>query len=235
MSDKYQTISLSKANRLYWLGRYAQRVYLSLHFMRRFVDELIDGRIKSLDLYCSKLSFSSEYDGYEGFVKGLLYDEKNQSSIISALNSAYDNAIVLREEIKSESFSYIQLSLSHIQRCKAQNELNVTELQPVTDYMLAFFGCMYERVCDLRIRDLINIGRHVESLDMHLRFDYPWDRIAEICSRLEECRQREAEIFSDAQVSRLRALLTKEGLAEAYADGKVKQEILGALGGIVRI
>lgn len=38
------TISAMKANRLYWLGRYTERVYTSLHFLRRCYDRMIDGQ-----------------------------------------------------------------------------------------------------------------------------------------------------------------------------------------------
>ena len=39
----FNAISANKANRLYWLGRYTERVYLSLHFLRRYYDQMIDG------------------------------------------------------------------------------------------------------------------------------------------------------------------------------------------------
>ena len=45
---------------------------------------------------------------------GLTRFSRNPDSIISNLNRAYDNAIVLRESIGSETLSYIQLSLIHI-------------------------------------------------------------------------------------------------------------------------
>ena len=32
-------ISATKANRLYWLGRYAERVYLSLHLLLKFYEQ----------------------------------------------------------------------------------------------------------------------------------------------------------------------------------------------------
>ena len=37
------TISAAKANRLYWLGRYAERAYLNLHLLRKYYDKTIDG------------------------------------------------------------------------------------------------------------------------------------------------------------------------------------------------
>ena len=40
------TIPANKANRLYWLGRYTERVYISLHLLRRYYDRMIDGQPK---------------------------------------------------------------------------------------------------------------------------------------------------------------------------------------------
>lgn len=36
-------LSPSKANSLYWLGRYTERVYLELHLLRLCFDKMIDG------------------------------------------------------------------------------------------------------------------------------------------------------------------------------------------------
>lgn len=40
---KSDIISATKANRLYWLGRYESRVYLTLHQLNKCFDEMIDG------------------------------------------------------------------------------------------------------------------------------------------------------------------------------------------------
>ena len=40
---KNNIISAAKANRLYWLGRYEERVYLTLHLLRKCYDKMIDG------------------------------------------------------------------------------------------------------------------------------------------------------------------------------------------------
>lgn len=35
-------LSTTKANRLFWLGRYAERVYIALHLLRKHFDLMID-------------------------------------------------------------------------------------------------------------------------------------------------------------------------------------------------
>lgn len=233
MSEKFETISALKANHLFWLGRYAERVYLSLHFLRRISDELIDHRLPDTAEYCRKLGQApSADDTPESFFAAQLYDRNNPGSLLSQLIYAHDNGIVLREEIKSESLAYIQLSMSLVERCAQKKSFNILELQPVTDYMLAFFGCVYERVCVLSIRDIINIGRHLESLDMHLRFDYPAERVVEIYGRLLECQERQGELFNQEASERLKELLQDAGDKSLKRD---RAEILSLIGRLVKI
>ena len=40
---KSDIISAAKANRFYWLGRYVDRVYMTLHLLNKCYDRMIDG------------------------------------------------------------------------------------------------------------------------------------------------------------------------------------------------
>ncbi len=203
------TISANKANRLYWLGRYAERVYISLHLLRRYYDKMIDGQPKEYEEYYMKLDASNPYNDMESFCMGYMYDEKNPCSLLSGLTSAYDNAIVLREEIMSESLSYIQLSLSHIKEAAKKEDSNITVLQPITDYLLAFWGSVDERVQE-RIRNILRIGKLIENIDMHIRFDYPFFRIKEVYDSLKKCGETEEELFDQMILQQLDKLLDED-------------------------
>ncbi len=224
-------IPATKANRLYWLGRYAERVYISLHLLRRYYDRMIDGDPKDYEEYYQKLDIVDQYGNDEAFRLGQMYDPKNVGSLISGLELANDNAIVLREEIKSESLSYIQMSLCHIKQCAERQEKNITELQPITDYLLAFFGSIDERVFDERLRNLIKMGRLVENIDLHIRFDYPYYRIEEAFESLKDCAAVEDNLFDQVILQRLDELI-REDLYEAPTDG-YKQTLLTYLNHLV--
>jgi len=224
------TIPATKANRLYWLGRYAERVYISLHLLRRYYDQMIDGDSDDYKDYYRKLDISYDYIDDEIFRLAQMYDPHNPCSLLSGLESANDNAIVLREEIKSESLSYIQMSLCFIKECAEQGKKNITELQPITDYLLAFFGSIEERVFDERIRNIIKTGKLVENLDLHIRFDYPYYRIEEAYESLKLCEQEEG-IFDTVIVRRLDELMRKD-LYEAQEAG-YKNTLLNYLNHLV--
>ncbi|MCI5664543.1 MAG: alpha-E domain-containing protein [Mediterranea sp.] len=213
-------IPATKANRLYWLGRYAERVYISLHLLRRYYDRLIDGDPKDYEAYYKKLDINNDYASNETFHLAQMYDPQSPCSLMAGLESANDNAIVLREEIKSESLSYIQMSLCLLKESAAKREKNITALQPITDYLLAFFGSIDERVFDERIRNLIKMGKLVENLDLHVRFDYPFYRIEEAYESLKHCSEVEDGIFDAIILQRLDELVQEELYTARDADYK---------------
>ncbi|MFI3330733.1 MAG: alpha-E domain-containing protein [Rikenellaceae bacterium] len=181
-------ITAEKANRLFWLGRYAERVYLSLHLLRRYYDRVIDQDIANLGEYYQMLGVDTTDKDVlsEEFQLNQLYDSSNICSIISSITGANDNGIILRHEITSESLAYIQLSKALIEECSEKCEKNITNLQPITDYMLAFFGSVDERVFNEQIRKFIKVGRFLENIDIHIRFNYPFNRISEVYASLKD-------------------------------------------------
>ena len=94
------------------------------------------------------------------------------NSIISNLNRAYDNAIVLREEIGSEVLAYIQLAIYDIQTaCRSKDML--MGLQEVLDHILAFWGIADDMIESEQVRNIIKTGKRVERLDLYARLGMP--------------------------------------------------------------
>lgn len=225
-------VSAAKANRLYWLGRYAERVYLSLHFMRKYSDRMVDGDSGDFAGYYTSLDVKDVNRDKTQLNLDYMYDSSNPASILSGLVSANDNAILLREEIKSETLSYIQMSLCHIRQCAERAESNITALQPVTDHLLAFWGSVDSRPVDPQARCLIRVGKLVEDADMHIRFGYPYERVMEYYNELGQLAAIEPGIFDSASRGRLRELLTpaRYGAGESY-----RRDLISALGRVVTI
>ena len=179
MSNKETApISAAKANRLFWLGRYVERVYMTLHLLRRVYDKMIDGEPADYESFWQKLDMSDSYASTGEFTLGMMYDENNPSSILSSLNRAMDNAIMLREDIKSETMSYIEMSISLLKRFRTEAMSNITNLQPVTDWMLTFRGSAAQRIENPKVLSITAIGQLTEKMDIMLRFGYDYNRIA---------------------------------------------------------
>lgn len=174
---KSDIISATKANRLYWLGRYECRVYLTLHQLNKCFDEMIDGEPDDYTDFWKKLDSSGIYQTNEEFTFGMLYDDANPCSVLSAQKYAMDNAILLREDIMSETLSYLEMSVALLKKCKQEGTVNISHLQPVIDWSLAFWGSSEQRLLNHKALSIMMIGRNVENLDMLLRFGYPYRRV----------------------------------------------------------
>lgn len=207
---KCNIVSAAKANRLFWLGRYVERGYISLHLLRRYYDNMIDDHTCAYEEYYKKLDGYNPYTDAQSFRIGCLYDRNNPCSIMTGLEQANDNGILLRKEISTETLSYVQLSLALIKQAEQKNETNITQLQLITDYLLAFWGSIDERVFDESIRNLLRIGRLIENLDMHIRFEYAFYRIREAFDSLLLRVEKNGAIFDHVVLAQLNQLLTED-------------------------
>ncbi|MCQ2159932.1 MAG: alpha-E domain-containing protein [Bacteroidales bacterium] len=225
-------LSPSKANSLYWLGRYTERVYLELHLLRLCFDKMIDGDPQEYGKYLSAIGGVSRYPDQASVINGLVHDLSNPASVISSVERCNDNAVLLRDEIKSPTLGYIQMPLELLrQNAKNGIEPNVDELQTLTDWMLAFWGSIEERVYDDRVRTILKIGKLIEHIDMNVRFDYKFYRIEEAFKALGHCKAEEPRAFNDEVTDELREMLTEE----KYTDGgtEYKNKLLYLVGNAV--
>ena len=207
---KSDVISATKANRLYWLGRYECRVYLTLHQLNKCFDEMIDGEPDDYTEFWSKLDATGIYKTNEEFTFGMLYDDTNPCSVLSAQKFAMDNAILLREDIMSETLSYLEMSVALLKKCKQEATVNISHLQPVIDWALAFWGSAEQRLQNHKALDIMMIGRNIENLDMQIRFNYPFRRVALAYDSLKRYCKNMSGALDENISSQLDSLITLE-------------------------
>ena len=221
-------LSATTANNLFWLGRYAERGYMMLHLMRRAYDEVIDvpvGETPYSDFLTKINGYSCSTFTTSYQMMHQLYDESNPTSLRAVIERMMDNAIVLRPEIFSESFSYVELCRDKIRKEAEKQQMNITDLQPITDWLLAFWGSVSERLHGNTFY-LLQIGRLIERMDMCLRFDYKHYRISETWDSLTIYRGFCPEIFDELQASRLDELLS---------SNYDKNEVIAALNCLIKV
>ena len=230
---KSDTISATKANRLYWLGRYECRVYLTLHQLNKCFDEMIDGEPDDYTEFWKKLDSSGIYQTNDEFTFGMLYDDTNPCSVLSAQKYAMDNAILLREDIMSETLSYLEMSLALLRKCKQEATVNISHLQPVIDWSLAFWGSSEQRLQNHKALSIMMIGRNVENLDMQLRFGYPYRRVALAYDSLKRyCKDLQGSL--DENISgQLDKLITADHFD--LSDDEYKTKLLKYVNQLVRV
>lgn len=230
---KSDIISATKANHLFWLGRYEDRVYMTLHVMNKCYDKMIDGEPDDyMDLW-RKLDMTGIYATNEEFTQGMLYDDTNPCSLISAQRYAMDNAILLREDILSETLSYLEMSTALMRKCKASAEKNITLLQPVIDWSLAFWGSAEQRTHNHRALSLMMLGRNVENLDMQIRFCYPFWRVALAFESLcRYCREL-GEMIDEHILAQLDGLIVSDKFN--LDDSEYKYKLIKYVNQLVRV
>ena len=161
-------ISLEQQDRLYWLGRYTERVYTTLRMYSQSYDMMIDEITDSYQEFCKMIDIPDIYGSKDEFKKKYPFDESNPDSIISNLTRAYDNAIEIRESIGSETLSYIQLALYDMNKAKI-SRAPLIEMQRVIDNILAFWGIADDFIESHHVRNIIKSGKLIERIDLYAR------------------------------------------------------------------
>lgn len=156
-------ISVEQVDHLYWLGRYTERVYTTLKIYSESFDRMIDESEDSYQKYCDSLDIPNIYESKEDFLKRYPFDISVPDSIISNLNRAYDNAIVLRETIGSEALSYIQLSIYAMNNASV-SDAPLIDLQQIMDDLLSFWGLVDDQIDSDQIRNIIKAGKKSREL-----------------------------------------------------------------------
>ena len=162
------TVTLSKQNRLFWLGRYAERVYTTTQYMMKQYDHLIDGGTVDYGTFCQKMGIPCVYDSGDDFCRRYLFDSLSPYSMRSSVEAMLGNGMVLRETITSPTLAYLQMAHTAMELA-AHSEAPGVELQWVLDDIMAFRGSCEEKMPDESGRDIIKTGSSLERVDLYLR------------------------------------------------------------------
>ncbi len=204
-------ISLKQTDQLYWLGRYTERVYTTIRLFSKSYDQLIDGIGTTYQDFCSMLEIPNIYQDKADFIKRYGFDKTNTNSIYSNLLRAYDNAILLREEIGSDTLSYIQLAVYEMEQASRSNS-PLIELQRVLDNLLAFWGIADDWIDSEMVRNIIKAGKRLERLDLYARLKLGRERIERELCRLRPRLERSAICYNKKCFALLEELVNTESM-----------------------
>lgn len=176
-------ISLDKVDNLLWLGRYSERVYLTIREFFTGYDQMIEDPDFYKE-YCYNMQIPNIYTDLNDFVKRYIRDESNPDSIIANLNRAYDNCMILRNEIGTETMSYLELALDDLISLKDFDSF-ILDLQGTLDHILAFWACLDDDVENYEVRNIIKLGKRLERFDMYLRLRKDKAMLHKACDTLD--------------------------------------------------
>ncbi len=199
-------ISVEQVDHLYWLGRYTERVYTTLKIYSDSFDKMIDEQNDSYQKYCDSLDIPNIYGSKEDFLRRYPFDINVSDSIISNLNRAYDNAIVLRETIGSEALSYIQLSIYAMNNA-SKSDAPLIDLQQIMDNILSFWGLVDDQIDSEQIRNIIKAGKRIERIDLYARLEVDRSRLVREVHRMIPRVLRSGMKYDETLLSKVGTLI----------------------------
>ena len=176
-------ISLEKSNRLVWLGRYTARTFTIRRPLTRYYDALTDRDEFAYRGFLDCLGLPYIYGSRDAFIKTYIFDPGDPNSLVSQLTRALDNAVVMREELTSDTLCYIQMALDTLREGE-RDSAHMLTLQQVEDDLFAFWGSADDNVVSEECRTLMKCGKYVERLDLYVRLGYPFRDVEKELSKL---------------------------------------------------
>lgn len=222
------TISLENGDRLFWLGRYTERVFTTLKALEKQYDRMMDEDHHLYTEYLKCFGLADTYGDMYKFMYSFLYDQENPNSAVYSLERAYDNGIVLREEISTEALGFLQMAKDTMEQAKDSNKGLLYNLLPVEDTLFGFWGCIDDYIYDEEILNIILCGKSVERLDLYFRMGYSSKLInmefERLCKALRKFPKDSPYRYNTEQLS---VLVEVVGLQEDYPQRL--NEVLNAL------
>ena len=204
-------ISVEQADHLFWLGRYTERVYTTLRFYFPKFDSMIDETVDSYQAFCESIDIPNIYTSKEDFLRRYPFDADNPDSIISNLNRAYDNAIVLRESIGSEALSYIQLAIYDMNKAAASSSPMI-ELQYLMDHILSFWGIADDQIDSEQVRNMIKAGKRIERIDLYARLKVSREELVREVCRMIPRVERSGLRYDKSRLNQMKSLVENPDL-----------------------
>lgn len=190
-------ITLNKQNRLFWLGRYSERVYSTIKLILKEYDHLLDGASVDYEAFCRKMGIPCIYTDSEDFLRRYLFDPASPFSVRSSIEAMLGNGMMLRETISSITLSYLQMARNSLLIAE-NSDAPYLELQLVLDDIMAFRGSFDEYVDDESNRNITKVGALIERLSIYLRFEWQTERLEKEIGKLLARLQR-TDIAPNAQ------------------------------------
>ncbi len=177
------SLSLDKIDHLFWLGRYIERSHTTLTFIMSTYDKAIDSTDDSWKDQLSSLGFDPSDGDTVSLFNRCLFGEDCPSSIKRSLEAAYDNAVVLRDVIGTETIAYVQMAVNSLTHA-AESDAPMLDCALIIDDIMAFKGCSDDYVVDDVARNIIKCGFSIERMDLFLRLGYKLNRLEKEAHKL---------------------------------------------------
>ncbi|EFA22759.1 hypothetical protein BIFGAL_03793 [Bifidobacterium gallicum DSM 20093 = LMG 11596] len=164
-------VTSSKADNLYWLGRYTERAYTTITQFLPFYDRVMDTDVEAFRPFAQALDLPVDFQDFDVFIDSFLYDKVNPNSVLSAVVAAFNNAVILRPELTSHLLQFVELAMNRVMKSadSPDNRDDIYTHRDVTDNLLAFWGGLENLAVDPTIKAFVFIGKYVERVGLYTR------------------------------------------------------------------
>ncbi|MGN0794490.1 MAG: alpha-E domain-containing protein [Aristaeellaceae bacterium] len=197
------------ADRLYWLGRYTERVYSTINFFTDSFDRALAHDPQACADFCRKLDIPNIYHGLADFLRRYNFDKTNPDSVVSNLERVYDNAVVMRDELGSDAICYVQMAVYALEHAAA-SETPYLDMVKVSDNILAFWGIVDDQIESENVRNIIKVGKRIERIDLYARLSMPREALKREINRLVGRIGRTNLRYNAQRLNMLRPMVEQE-------------------------
>ena len=169
-------VTLSMQNRLFWLGRYTERVYTTIQFLLEQYDKSLDSEGMTPAEFCRRMGIPCREAYRQDFFRHYLFDAENPDSVHTSVEQMLGNGMVLRETITSPTLAYLQMAHNAMELA-AESDGPSVQLQWVLDDIMAFRGSLDDCVEGENTRNTTKCGSLVERLSLMLRLNWRSGRL----------------------------------------------------------
>ncbi|MCH4208984.1 MAG: circularly permuted type 2 ATP-grasp protein [Bifidobacterium sp.] len=180
-------VTASKADNLYWLGRYTERTFTTLARFFPFYDRVMDTDVDAFRPFAQALDLPQDFGDFDDFIYSFLYDAQDLNSVRSAIVRAFDNAVILRPELSSRLLQHIELAVSNITDAanRSADAEDIYKQRDIGDNVLAFWGGLEDSSIDATLKAFIFIGKYIERLDLYTRLHLAPEELTAPLAKLE--------------------------------------------------
>lgn len=166
-----QLLTANVATNLYWLGRYLERIELTLYEINKAYDKIIDVDKNAGVILYRKFGIELEYSGAIDFLSQAIRGD-HPANLADIIVNARENAIIGRSNIDASAFGeIIDLHALFHKISKSSLIIDYNDIDTALSLISEIWGA-HEKIGHRKCSDyFMKLGKLIEEVDFRLRFD----------------------------------------------------------------
>ncbi|MBU0720322.1 alpha-E domain-containing protein [bacterium] len=181
-----QLLTANVATNLYWLGRHLERVETTLMKVIEAYDKIIDVDKDAGVLLYKNFNIDLKYGNSLDFLKEAILGE-HSANLLNIMINARENAIICRSQIDTDAFGeIIELHALFDNASKKSAPVDYRLVDTALSLIREIWGSLSKSEHRKNSDNFSRLGKLVEEVDFHLRFENDKDIIAMVVHDINE-------------------------------------------------